>query len=163
MWRPCSCAFSFRTRGCGCGGHPAFPAPSVLEGPASAQLGRFRRRGDAGGCHGESSLPATNAKRLRKGALATKQSILCSWLDGMASLALAMTALGIQNRTGNDQTLNTRRSGNSTPRRLPPTLLPAQAPPASWSATPRATPSWPWRCRLPQRDRTTQRPEPSCA
>jgi hypothetical protein len=27
-----SCAFSIRTRGCGCNGHPAFPAPSVLEG-----------------------------------------------------------------------------------------------------------------------------------
>jgi hypothetical protein len=25
-----SCAFSFRTRGCGCIGHPAFPAPSFL-------------------------------------------------------------------------------------------------------------------------------------
>src|SRR5450631_1079000 len=25
------CFVLFRTRGCGCGGHPAFPAPSVLE------------------------------------------------------------------------------------------------------------------------------------
>src|ERR1700742_2915759 len=25
----CSCAFHFRTRGCGCNGHPAFPTPSL--------------------------------------------------------------------------------------------------------------------------------------
>jgi hypothetical protein len=28
----CSCAFSSRTRGCGCGQHPAFPAPSFRRG-----------------------------------------------------------------------------------------------------------------------------------
>jgi hypothetical protein len=28
----CSCALSFRTRGCGCNWRPAFPAPSVAEG-----------------------------------------------------------------------------------------------------------------------------------
>jgi hypothetical protein len=41
---------------------------------------------------GFASLPATNAKRLRKGAKATKQSILgaAKWI---ASLALAMTVL----------------------------------------------------------------------
>ena len=28
----CSCAFFFCTRGCGCGVHPAFPAPSIFSG-----------------------------------------------------------------------------------------------------------------------------------
>src|SRR6202030_2788772 len=37
------CFVLFRTRGCGCGGHPAFPAPSVLGGDKDrASLGRFR-------------------------------------------------------------------------------------------------------------------------
>src|ERR1700680_3131222 len=34
------CFVLFRTRGCGCIGHPAFPAPSVLEGHRLAKLGR---------------------------------------------------------------------------------------------------------------------------
>jgi hypothetical protein len=39
---------------------------------------------------GGTPLPATNAKRLRKGALATKQSIdpLCREMDCFASLAM---------------------------------------------------------------------------
>jgi hypothetical protein len=41
-----SYAFHFRIRGCGCIGHPAFPAPSVLSrGKVDAQLGRYLRRG----------------------------------------------------------------------------------------------------------------------
>jgi hypothetical protein len=35
-------------RGCGCSGHPAFPAPSVFEGQRSVQLGRIAPRD--GGC-----------------------------------------------------------------------------------------------------------------
>jgi hypothetical protein len=38
------------------------------------KLGRISRRENADVCLGPASLPATNAKRLRKGALATKQS-----------------------------------------------------------------------------------------
>jgi hypothetical protein len=34
-------------------------------------------------------LPATNAKRLRKGASATKQSMLVAQMDCFASLAMA--------------------------------------------------------------------------
>src|SRR5665213_2827018 len=43
-----------------------------------------------------SSLPATNAKRLRKGALATKQSTLPLAAPWIASLALAMTVSSAQ-------------------------------------------------------------------
>jgi hypothetical protein len=40
--------FLFHTRGCGCGGHPAFPAPSVFRGAKRhAQLGRKTCRGNA--------------------------------------------------------------------------------------------------------------------
>ena len=35
LWRLCSCAFYIRTRGCGCNGHPAFPAPSISRGRKS--------------------------------------------------------------------------------------------------------------------------------
>src|ERR1700692_982725 len=39
------CFVLFCTRGCGCGGHPAFPAPSVLGGDKDrASLGRFASR-----------------------------------------------------------------------------------------------------------------------
>ena len=39
------CYLLFRTRGCGCNGHPAFPAPSVFLGEWSVeQLGRFAPR-----------------------------------------------------------------------------------------------------------------------
>src|SRR4051794_11584351 len=36
-----SCAFYFCTRDCGCSAHPAFPAPSLLEGGCLQKLGRF--------------------------------------------------------------------------------------------------------------------------
>jgi hypothetical protein len=35
LWWLDSCAFFIRTRGCGCIGHPAFPAPSALRGRSS--------------------------------------------------------------------------------------------------------------------------------
>src|SRR6266851_3826088 len=38
-----SCAFYFCTRGCGCGGHPAFPTPSVGR-RIHGQLGRIAPR-----------------------------------------------------------------------------------------------------------------------
>jgi hypothetical protein len=41
-----SCAYYFCTRGRGCGGHPAFPTPSVGR-MIHAQLGRYSRRGIA--------------------------------------------------------------------------------------------------------------------
>ena len=47
------CFFNFRTRGCGCSGHPAFPAPSVFRGETvHANLGRIapRERGVMFGC-----------------------------------------------------------------------------------------------------------------
>jgi hypothetical protein len=47
------------------------------------------------------SLPATNAKRLRKGALATKQSILPLAVQWIASLALAMT-VDVRDDNGNN-------------------------------------------------------------
>ena len=41
-----SCAFLLCARGCGCIGHPAFPAPSALRGREFlAELGRCWRRG----------------------------------------------------------------------------------------------------------------------
>src|SRR5882724_4631757 len=41
-----SYAFSFCMRGCGCGGHPAFPAPSVFEGRISYTTRAQTRRGN---------------------------------------------------------------------------------------------------------------------
>src|SRR5215475_15626779 len=35
---------SIRTRGCGCEKHPAFPAPSSIEGDADAELGQIMPR-----------------------------------------------------------------------------------------------------------------------
>ena len=37
------CFVLFCTRGCGCGGHPAFPAPSVIEGGSSTTRADSRR------------------------------------------------------------------------------------------------------------------------
>jgi hypothetical protein len=60
------------TRGCGRVGRPASLRPLIGgQGNLIANLGRFARRGRT---RFYTSLPATNAKRLRKGALATKQS-----------------------------------------------------------------------------------------
>jgi hypothetical protein len=39
--------FFIPTRGCGCNGHPAFPAPSVFRGTLFAKLGRDLRRENA--------------------------------------------------------------------------------------------------------------------
>jgi hypothetical protein len=66
----------FCTRDRGCSAHPAFPAPSIFGGttkrkPRAARAARTRTRI----CYlngiktPTASLPATNAKRLRKGAL----------------------------------------------------------------------------------------------
>src|ERR1700678_4337030 len=41
-------AYYHYTRGYGCGGHPAFPAPSVFEGTLTQQLGRCVSRGCGG-------------------------------------------------------------------------------------------------------------------
>jgi hypothetical protein len=43
------CFVFFRTRGCGCNGHPAFPAPSVFEAIGSCNSGASRR-GNAEAC-----------------------------------------------------------------------------------------------------------------
>ena len=40
-----SCATLHRTRGCGCVGHPAFPAPSLIEGRDSCKTRAHSRRG----------------------------------------------------------------------------------------------------------------------
>ena len=62
------CFVLFRTRGCGCSGHPAFPAPSLVEGHAVATTRTHR----AAGCADlYLKLPTSLS-----GAKATKQSSL---------------------------------------------------------------------------------------
>jgi hypothetical protein len=46
------CFVLFRTRGCGCGGHPAFPAPSVFLGERILHRSGVSRRGNAESCPG---------------------------------------------------------------------------------------------------------------
>src|SRR4051812_18183107 len=45
-----SCAFSLCTRDCGCSAHPAFPAPSLLEGGCWHSSGVFTPRDRGGVC-----------------------------------------------------------------------------------------------------------------
>src|SRR3954454_14811721 len=45
-----SCAFSLCTRDCGCSAHPAFPAPSLLEGGCWHRSGVFTSRERGGVC-----------------------------------------------------------------------------------------------------------------
>ena len=45
-----SCATLHRTRGCGCVGHPAFPAPSLIEGRDSCKTRAHSRRGNMVRC-----------------------------------------------------------------------------------------------------------------
>jgi hypothetical protein len=52
-----SCAFYFRTRGCGCIGHPAFPAPSVYRGTVFWQSSGVSRRENAELCLMDTSAP----------------------------------------------------------------------------------------------------------
>jgi hypothetical protein len=67
----CSCAFLFRTRGCGCIAHPAFPAPSVIRGPLfrhSSGASASRERGSLcigppGGDLGTTNFRVTAARR----------------------------------------------------------------------------------------------------
>jgi hypothetical protein len=81
-------AYYHYTRGCGCSGARHSLRPLIGEGGSFWQnLERLALRGRS--CFSP-SLPATNAKRLRKGALATKQSsflFLCHLKKGwIASL-----------------------------------------------------------------------------
>src|ERR1700676_980713 len=46
------CFVLFRTRGCGCDGHPAFPAPSVFLGERILHRSGVSRRGNAESCPG---------------------------------------------------------------------------------------------------------------
>ena len=74
-----SCAFYFRTRGCGCLGHPAFPAPSVFLREMTMQTsGEIVPRE----CWGVTPVIARSE--------ATKQSILSlrRAMDCFASLAM---------------------------------------------------------------------------
>ena len=45
-----SCATLHRTRGCGCVGHPAFPAPSLIEGRDPCKTRAHSRRGNVVRC-----------------------------------------------------------------------------------------------------------------
>jgi hypothetical protein len=107
----CSCAFSstFCTRDGGCSAHPTFPAPSDWRETFGHSSGAWRRE-NADSCP-SSSLPATNAKRLCKGALATKQSSFLRFsvaevkLDCFASLAMTIA-------NARDQTERPRRTGS---------------------------------------------------
>jgi hypothetical protein len=70
-----ACAFYYCARGCGRAERPAFPAPS--DGRGRNEQAKPRAKPAARTLtHISTSLPATNAKRLRKGAQATKLSIL---------------------------------------------------------------------------------------
>jgi hypothetical protein len=56
-------------RDCGCGEHPAFPAPSLSRDSCSKRLGRDARRGNAMACHvvcgcAEATSSQAQAKRL---------------------------------------------------------------------------------------------------
>jgi hypothetical protein len=70
------------TRGCGCGGHPAFPAPSVFLGERFLHNSGETRREGANACH-ESVIARSEA---------TKQSILPlpGKMDCFASLAMTV-------------------------------------------------------------------------
>jgi hypothetical protein len=50
-WRTCGnyarVLFLFRTRGCGCGGHPAFPAPSAFGGGSCTARANSRRESES--------------------------------------------------------------------------------------------------------------------
>jgi len=85
-----SCAFYYCIRGCGRIARPAFPAPSddQMAGNSLAKLGCTPRDRKGVFKIGATSLPAANAKRLRKGALATKQSTL-SFCRSMDCFAMA--------------------------------------------------------------------------
>src|SRR5262249_31146886 len=51
------------TRGCGCGQHPVFPAPSASRDNDVASLGRFLRRGKVNICHLFEAPIAKEARR----------------------------------------------------------------------------------------------------
>src|ERR1700687_93021 len=89
-----SCAFLFRTRGCGCIGHPAFPAPSLGEGFMHAA--GASRRGPAEPHLVVIARSDLSAVAQRAKAEATKQSICIGALavDCFAPLAMTVVVLG---------------------------------------------------------------------
>jgi len=56
------CFVLFRTRGCGCSKHPAFPAPSVLWGERITQLGHIVPRDR--GCTSGSGMGMVSVRRV---------------------------------------------------------------------------------------------------
>ena len=82
------CFVLFRTRGCGCGGHPAFPTPSVFLGRmVHAQPGRSAPRecGVVSCRHCEEPTGRANARPMTGSA--TKQSTLSCLRHGLLRFA----------------------------------------------------------------------------
>jgi hypothetical protein len=100
----------------GCIGHPAFPALSCFRAEDSRTTRAYHAAKML--AHLEPSLPATNAKRLRKGAKATKQSTL-SLRRKMDCFACARNDDPERNATCCDTTHYADLLGHSTPLILP--------------------------------------------
>ena len=71
------CFVLFRTRGCGCGGHPAFPTPSVFSGASFMHNSGALRRGNAEVCcertrHTLSVIPANAGTKIHRRLLEQK-------------------------------------------------------------------------------------------
>src|SRR6185437_14079413 len=84
----CLRAFLSCTQGCGCGVHPAFPAPSVFSGVIALQDSGESRRGDADARHCEEPTGPREARpddRLRDEAIHASAS---DEMDCFASLAM---------------------------------------------------------------------------
>src|SRR4029077_20857047 len=76
--------FSFCMRGCGCIGHPVFPAPSVFEGPSSCTPRTLFASREAKSC--------LNDRHCEERELRSNPFFLCA-ARRIASLALAMTVV----------------------------------------------------------------------
>jgi hypothetical protein len=101
------CSTLFCTRGCGCSGHPAFPAPSVLFGAQDSSTTRaLERRGNAGACLCD-VIARSNA---------TKQSILSlrGEMDCFAELVIGRAftqSVGSQRWCGRPPTASVCQTG----------------------------------------------------
>ena len=84
------CLFHFRTRGCGCNGHPAFPAPSVSGRAVIHPLGRYSRCGKTEVCLLPRPVPGCHAPRRRGSQYAVASRISTSrlWNTGSPGQAL---------------------------------------------------------------------------
>src|SRR6185437_4607968 len=94
-WLVCFLHYLPRTRGCGCGWHPAFPAPSVLMRGTSMQSSDFSCRENERVCLVNES--ATKCP-LQLGCVVGHRIIVCPALSGellMSELGLRMSNLAI--------------------------------------------------------------------